>query len=395
MSDSGICIIGGGIGGVAAAVALARSGIHAEVFERAPRLTEVGSGLSLWPNATRALRELGLLEDVVVRSGVSTKFLVRRNDGRVLMDLNIGATDVPALCTHRADLLDILMTRLKSTATPVHLDHELEQLDMTGSKPVVTFRNGVRREFDAVIGADGIRSRVRAKLFGNTDPTFRGYMICRGVGFYEGPNMPAFTHSESWGAGRRFGILTMAGKDTPGRFTWYGTANDRRDANGNTIGTASWSRDADTRKRELLEAFADWHEPIPQLIASTPAETIHLHGAYDRPSLKHWSRGAVTLLGDAAHPLTPNLGQGGCLAIEDAVVLAKCVVGASSMPHAFRQYEELRMSRTRHLTERSALLGWIGQWENRGMVAVRQAVTGMLPARIFENNLRRVYSYQV
>ncbi len=392
MADPTICIVGGGIGGVAAAVALSHAGVRSEIYERSTALSEIGSGLSLWPNATRALRELGLLDQVVARSGVSEKFLVRRDNGRVLMDLKLGATDVPAVCIHRADLLDILLTRI--LPEQVHLGHEFADLNATGIKPVVTFTNGVRREFDAVIGADGIRSRVRAKISGAEEPTFRGYMICRGVGNYDGPNMPPLAHSETWGKGRRFGILTMGHANGHRRFTWYGTTNLRRRADRSADGKPGWSRDPHTRKNELLEAFADWHEPIPQLIESTPADSILLHGAYDRPPLKRWSHGAVTLLGDAAHPLTPNLGQGGCLAIEDAVVLAKCVARASSIPEAFRAYERLRTARTRHLTERSRLLGWIGQWENPAMVFVRQAVTSVLPEVVFERNLRRVYSYQ-
>ena len=158
MSQPRIGIIGGGIGGVAAAVALGRFGIAADVYERAPRLAEIGSGLSLWPNATRALREMGLLDDVVARSGAATNFLVRRNDGRVLMDLGVGVSDVPALCTHRADLLDIMLARVP--ADQIHLGHELESLNSIDPKPVVSFKNGVRREYDAVIGADGIRSRA-------------------------------------------------------------------------------------------------------------------------------------------------------------------------------------------------------------------------------------------
>lgn len=384
MPHPSICIIGGGIGGVATAVALGRFGIAADVYERAPRLAEIGSGLSLWPNATRALREMGLLDEVIARSGASTNFLVRRNDGRVLMDLGVGVFDVPALCTHRADLLDIMLARVP--AQRIRLGHELESLDHTGVLPVVRFKNGVQREYHAVIGADGIRSRVRAELFGESDPIFRGYMICRGVGEYHGANMPAGRHSETWGVGRRFGILTMG----RGRYTWYGTANVRRRS-----GKGGWSDDPHTRKQQLVDAFDEWHEPIPQLIGSTPAESILKHGAYDRSPLKHWGKGAVTLLGDAAHPLTPNLGQGGCMAIEDALTLAKCVAGGDSIPQALRAYEAVRAPRTRHLTGRSLLLGWIGQWENRALVAARQTVTGMLPAKLFEYNLRRVYSHQV
>ncbi len=384
MAQPSICIIGGGIGGVATAVALRRLGVAADVYERAPKVGEVGSGLSLWPNATRALRDMGLLEELKAKSGDATHFLVRREDGRVLMDLELGGFEVPALCTHRADLLSVMLDHVP--AESIHLGHELEALVEAGGRLRVRFKNGQERECDAVIGADGIRSRVRASLFGEAEPVFRGYTISRGVGFYSGSNMPAQHNSETWGPGKRFGILAMGA----GRFTWYGTTNL-----GRTIRPTGWSTDPGARKQELLSAFADWHEPIPQLIASTPAESILRNDAHDRTPLRHWGKGAVTLLGDAAHPLTPNLGQGGCLAIEDAWTLANCVRASSDMPHAFRAYEALREPRTRHLTERSLLLGWVGQWEHPVLVSCRQQVTRMLPARLFERNLKRIYSYEV
>jgi 2-polyprenyl-6-methoxyphenol hydroxylase-like FAD-dependent oxidoreductase len=139
--------------------------------------------------------------------------------------------------------------------------------------------------------------------------------------------------------------------------------------------------------------FAGWHEPVERLIAATEENTILKNGAYDLAPLKRWGQARITLLGDAAHPCTPNLGQGGCMAPEDALVLAKSLSTEGSVEAALRRYESLRRQRTRHVQHRSLLMGNIGQWENRLMAAGRQVVTGMLPARLFERNLRRVYSY--
>ena len=117
--------------------------------------------------------------------------------------------------------------------------------------------------------------------------------------------------------------------------------------------------------------------------------------AYDVAPLHRWGKARVVLLGDAAHACTPNLGQGGGMALEDAAVLAKCIANESSAVVALRRYEDLRRQRTRHIQQRSRLMGAIGQWENRVFVAGRRVVTGLLPARLFEYNLRRVYSYEV
>lgn len=368
-------IIGGGIGGVATAAALHRFGIHATVYERAPRLEEVGAGMMLWPNATRVLETLGLLDAVASRSGLNTHFLVRANCGKILMNIALGKFDVPALCTRRSDLLDSLLSALP--AQRVRLGKEFTDLEQAKSKVRIHFTDGSIEEHDAVIGADGIRSRVRAQLFGISDPVYRGYSVWRGIGAYDGGAIRRGHNSETWGPGSRFGILDLG----QGRFTWYATANgDKRTTH------------PDERKSELLQRFAGWHDPIPALIEST--ESILENGAYDLPPLRHWTSGGVTLLGDAAHPCTPNLGQGGGMALEDALVLARCVSDERSIESALRRYESLRRRRTRHIQQRSLWMGHVGQWQNRAVVAGRRAVTSLLPAALFEHNLRRVYSYE-
>jgi 2-polyprenyl-6-methoxyphenol hydroxylase-like FAD-dependent oxidoreductase len=153
-----IGIIGGGIGGVAAAVALHRAGIHATVYERATELREVGAGMTLWPNATRVLRELGALERVAALSGPNQHFLVRSSAGSILMDIGLGHFDVPALCTRRSDLLDALISALP--AGRVRLGNDFAYLDRQESSVGVHFADHASVEHDFVIGADGIRSRV-------------------------------------------------------------------------------------------------------------------------------------------------------------------------------------------------------------------------------------------
>ena len=378
MPEAYIGIVGGGIGGVAAAVALHQSGIDAVVYERAPELREVGAGMMLWPNATRVLRSFGLLEDVLARSGSSTHFLVRASSGAVLMNIALGEFDVPAVCMRRSDLLTVLLGALPRGS--IRLGHTLSKLEQSRDKVSISFEDGLVAEHDAVIGADGIQSRVRRELFGHSDPIYRGYTVWRGVARYEGGAIQPGANSETWGAGKRFGILNVG----PSKFTWYASANvppDHVDAPGG-------------RKRELHEAFRGWHEPIADLIEATTDDEIMKNGAYDLQPLPRWGEGRVTLLGDAAHPCTPNLGQGGCMALEDAAVLAKCFDQESPPEVALRRYESLRRQRTRHIQQRSRLMGEIGQWENRVFVAGRRVVTGLLPAWPFEHNLRRTYSYE-
>ena len=375
-SKFSIGIIGGGIGGVAAAVAFHRAGIQATVYERANELREVGAGMMLWPNATRVLKELGVLDGVAALSGPNRHFLVRSRTGTILMNIGLGHFDVPALCTRRSDLLAALISALP--AERIRLGHDFESFEEKHASVGVHFSDGVSVEHDFLIGADGIRSRVRSQLLGICEPVYRGYTIWRGLARLPGV-VPTGSNSETWGRGKRFGILNTGGD----RFTWYATANT----------DPGHADSAEGRQRELLQMFAGWHEPVESLIAATDEGAILKNGAYDLPPLKRWGHGRVMLLGDAAHPCTPNLGLGGCMALEDALVLAKSFGKEASPELALRRYESLRRERTRHVQQRSLLMGHIGQWESLLIGAGRQVVAGMLPAKIFERNLRRVYSY--
>ena len=377
MGAESIGIVGGGIGGIATAVVLHQAGLNAVVYEKAPRLREVGAGMMLWPNATRVLREFGLLQEVVAHSGRNTHFLVRKRNGKILMSIALGSFEVPAVCMRRADLLSILLTALPPER--LRLGYELEHLKQDSRTVCLYFKDSRMEEHDAVIGADGIRSKVRTELFGFSDPIYRGYTIWRGLARYEGDALPPGCNSESWGKGMRFGILNTGHR----RFTWYATANR----------PANHPDSASRRKCEVQQLFNGWHEPIADFLESMDENEILKNGALDCALLRRWGRGAVTLLGDAAHPCTPNLGQGGCMALEDAVVLAKCLGSGLPLRTALRQYEALRRHRTRHIQQRSLLMGYIGQWRAPLFVNGRNIVTRMLPARLIERNLRRVYSY--
>jgi 2-polyprenyl-6-methoxyphenol hydroxylase-like FAD-dependent oxidoreductase len=371
-----IGIIGGGIGGVAAAVALHRVGISATVYERATEIREVGAGMMLWPNATRVLKELGLLETVTACSGPNEHFLVRASTGALLMKIGLGQFEVPALCTRRSELLEALLSALPPGC--VQLGQTFDRFENGKNKVKIHMVGRGTVEHDFLVGADGIRSRVRRQLLGVYEPIYRGYMVWRGIARLTGA-VATGSNSETWGRGKRFGILNTGGD----WFTWYATAN-----------TGPGHADSPNgRKQELLRMFAGWHEPVECLISATDEVKILKNGAYDLAPLKRWGHGRVMLLGDAAHPCTPNLGLGGCLALEDGLVLAKAFRKEASTDVALLRYEATRRERTRHVQRRSRLIGHIGQWENQLAAGGRQLVTSMLPARIFERNLRRVYSY--
>ena len=363
---------------MAAALALHRAGQDVMVFERAPAFAEVGTGMSLWPNATRILQSLGLLDQVRARGEEVTQFNLHRPNGRMISTVNMTGYPTPALCMHRAELHRTLYQPLPSRCL---VNNEVFQSFAQDDDGVTAkFASGREARADGLIGADGINSLIRAQLHGAEPAAYRGYCIWRGLAPDPGGLVRGHI-SETWGAGQRFGIMPIG----QGRICWYATRN----------GPRSQPDAAEGRKAEVLELFRDWHGPIPALIAVTPAASILKNDACDRPSLRQWGRGVVTLLGDSAHPMTPNVGQGACMAIEDAACLAKLLPGAADVAAGFRNYERLRRTRTAFIARQSRRIGMIGQWKNPLMVRGRDFITRLVLARPPELQLIAVYSYEV
>ena len=370
-------IVGGGIGGLAAAVALHQAGIHVTVYEQAPELREAGAGLMLWPNGSRIMRDWGLLPAVTARAGRASHFVLRRPNGAVLMKIPVDAFETPALCLRRADLLALLTAAFP--AAQIRLGHALTELVEQGDQVRLRFASGTEAWHDAVIGADGIHSFVRAALGDRTLPIYHGYIIWRGVTEYDGSAIESGGNSEAWGRGQRFGLLDTG----QGRYTWYATANLPADHPDEPAG----------RRAELLGRFAGWHSSVTAVIERTPESAILKNGAFDLPRLERWGAGRITLLGDAAHPCTPNLGQGACLALEDAATLARCVARTAPVSEALRRYETLRQDRSSHLQQRSRWLGALGQWSDDFAATARNQIASWLPPAWLNSSLRRVYGF--
>lgn len=366
MSKGTIAIIGGGIGGIAAGIALLKAGFAVKVFERAGQLREAGAGVSLWPNGTGILDELGVLPSVLSQGQPGTHFLLRSNSGELLMNIKTAEADTPTICVHRADLLRALAGAFPQEC--VCLGHELTAAQVSSGKVHLQFSNQNSFVCDGVVGADGIRSRVRNMLVSSDQPSYRGYTIFRGLADAH-PALPVGCNLESWGSGRRFGILAI-GKN---KVCWYATTN-----------TPDPRRRADYGKEQLQHMFSAWHHPIPELVAATDPSDILVNSACDIGPFRSWGAAPVTLLGDAAHALTPNLGQGACMALEDAFVLATCLSARATVAEGFRRYESLRFPHARSAVLRSRWLGHVGQWEGRMAVSLRNVITRLLPAQLFE-----------
>ncbi|MEV4076486.1 FAD-dependent monooxygenase [Nonomuraea fuscirosea] len=342
-------VIGGGVGGLAAGVALRRKGWDVTVLERVPVIEPVGSGLAISANALKALDAVGLGDRIRALSAAEGPFGVRRSDGRWM----VHATEADA----DADYGDSVVVLLRATLMEVLLDalgHDRLLLG-TAVKDVDADRGVVRTEAgdldaDLVVAADGIHSATRRALFpGHPGPAYSGVTAWRGLVPRGGLTVP---RSESWGRGTVFGVHLLAGDVV------YFYATDVLPA-----GTVH----ADERE-ELLRRFGGWHEPIPALLrAADPAMIIRNDIHHQARPLPAFHRGRVALVGDAAHAMTPNLGQGACQAIEDGVVLAHVAGGDLAA------YSAARVERTTKIVQRSMTLCRMSKIRNPAAVWLRDA----------------------
>jgi 2-polyprenyl-6-methoxyphenol hydroxylase-like FAD-dependent oxidoreductase len=349
-------IVGGGIGGLAAAVALRRVGIELVVFERAQRLETVGAGLTLSPNAVRALDRLGIGDAVRAVSGRGRQLLVRATTGRTLVKVEL-EDPLEMLGVHRADLQRILA----EAAGDVRLGMEVTDVE------------SVAADADVVVGADGIDSVVRASLHGPDPPLYAGYDGWRAVAEFDDERVRG-RFCETWGCADRFGLIPLGG----GRVYWF------------------VSESGDQGERQPFgRRFADWHEPIPEVVAATPDAALSMTPIQWRKPLRAWGRGKVTLLGDAAHAMTPDLGQGAGQALEDAVVLAATLRGAGAVEAGLRAYERERLARTTPIVKRSRQLGRLASASRPWTCALRDALIAGTPERVQRRQQEQILEYEL
>jgi 2-polyprenyl-6-methoxyphenol hydroxylase-like FAD-dependent oxidoreductase len=338
-------IIGAGIGGLAVGIALRQAGWEPTVYEAAEELRPLGAGLSIWPNGVRALRKLGLGE--FAGSALRTGGALRRSDGKILAEFDPAALEkrfgAPLIGLHRADLHEALIGELGTDR--MRLGARLAGYE----DGELRFADGGTRRAGLIVGADGINSAMREALIGDGEPRDSGYVAYRGVSRASIDEVSG----EWWAPNADSGLLHLG----EGRVYWYLAYRGNPDP-------------------DALSARAGEFDPvIGRAIEATPPEEVLVHRLYDRDPVGSWSKGSATLLGDAAHPMLPFLGQGACQALEDAVAIGVAVAAAESVPAALAEFESARVKRTAKLVKGSRQ-------------AARIAILGAGPGRLRDALIR-------
>jgi 2-polyprenyl-6-methoxyphenol hydroxylase-like FAD-dependent oxidoreductase len=354
MSGRAIAIVGAGMGGLAAAATLRGIGMDVHVYEQAARFARVGAGIQMMPNSMKVLRRIGIEDRLRSTSFKPYSHMNRQWDtGEVLRELPMPESlfGAPYFCMHRADLTDALAAAIPQEI--VRFGKKLVGLEATSSQVELTFADGTTALADAVIGADGVHSRVREIVIGPDAPIHKGRIAYRAVfpsallgGRDVGPS-----RTKWWGPDRHIVIYYV----THSRSEVYFVTSVPEPAEWLT--PESWS--AKGNVEDVRAAYEGFHADVRAVLEACP--DCHKWAILEREPLPTWSDGPVALLGDACHPMTPYMAQGAATAIEDAAVLARCIegVGGEDIEAAFRRYEAHRKPRTSRIQAISSANTWM------------------------------------
>lgn len=371
-------IIGGGIGGLATAIALLQAGWQVRVFERAPKIEAVGAGLTLWHNAIKAMDSLGLGEVLLKHSLEDLHGGIMDWRGELLLKIadpqQFGIDGPLMIGLHRADLHAMLAEALPPGVLQTGAQFDRFTQDRNGV--MAFFADGHVEQGDLLIGADGLRSKVRSQLFGFQEPVYSGQAAWRAVIPASAINLREPVGFEAWGHGELFGMVPLSKE----QIYWFAAVN-------RPLGSQDPPEGC---KAELLSIFAGWLDPVERLIEATPEAKILRNDIFDRDPINAWSSGRVVLLGDAAHPMCPNLGQGACQALEDAVVLGQELRRSADLSEALQSYERRRVKRANQILLASRQMKNLTHVPYSWACFLRDQTLQILPNRIQTSQIKSV-----
>lgn len=373
-------VIGAGPGGLAAAIGLRRAGIDVVVCEKSPELKSAGSGLTLWPNASRALDAIGMLAEVTGGCLPLSRIAMKNWRDRELFSDSLSSVDDGGRLVSVAMARDELIGRLARPVVDAILTNaNLVGIEQTATCIVARLADGRELTGDLMVAADGLHSAARRLFVANDrEVSFAGYTVWRGILKVQLGHSAGIT----WiGPGKQFGLFPMAG----GRAYWFASCRAREGEFG----------DRESMRRAVAAAMADAPGIIPEIVAGTEAAAMLQADVYDRSPISQWVFGRLALLGDAAHPAQPTLGQGACQAMEDAATLAAAVSGTHAATDALRAYQQHRMKRANGFVAEARRMGVIGLWRSAMACWLRERMMGAMPGGMRRKQLAKMFAFEL
>jgi 2-polyprenyl-6-methoxyphenol hydroxylase-like FAD-dependent oxidoreductase len=373
-------VVGGGIGGLSSAIALERQGVEAVVLESAPDIatSSTGTGLHIWPNAMVPLQQAGIADEIVAGAAQITRGQFQSWRGPMLTDFPVmeltEETGVPAVGIDRHELHGVLAEALKDTS--IRTDSRVTAVDQDADGVSARLADGSEVTGDVLVAADGARSTIRSQLHGEQTRDYAGYAIWRTIVDYDHEDIPVGLFRVIWGRGCRFVFFHVR----PGRLYWSSVSVAPEGGGDPDAG----------RKAGVAERHRGWPAPIERVIDATPEESIGRMDTYEYKPLDSWTDRRVTLLGDSAHPMTFNLGQGACQAIEDAFALAEELAKDGDAAAALGRYEDRRREYTSKLMKQSRQIGSVAKWQNPLAVRFREQLQRRVIAKQLGDAARSV-----
>lgn len=373
-------IAGGGISGLTLAIALRRKGLQVSVYEQASPIKPLGAGLVLAGNAMKALAQIGIDQGVVKAGKVLQKLTIKNQQGSILTETDSEEVSrkfgvINNFAIHRADLHETLLRYLP--AETIKLGKTCIDFEQSADGVQLHFQDGSVEETDYVIGCDGIHPVFREKLVPLHKPRYAGYTCWRAVINNIPSTVSPDETSESWGPGKRFGIVPLANN----KLYWFACLNAKQ----NDPAMKAY------KITDLITTFQNFHAPVSDILRSTSDDQLLWNDIIDLKPLDRFAFNNIVLVGDAAHATTPNMGQGACMAIEDAAVLANCLSRDDEPARAFQKFESIRLERTKKIVSESWRLGRVAQLEHPLLIRLRNSVVRATPAKVMEKQLKFLY----
>ena len=375
-----ITVIGAGIGGLTTAIALQQRGHEVTVFESATQLASAGKGIWVPTNALLVLDRLGLGEAIANRGIVLDRIEVHDTNQGLLQELDLLPLQEEfgrrTLSILRSELQEELISTLEDGS--LHLGKRCRLVESIDSEVHVLFEDDTQITSDLVVGADGIHSVVRESVTPKTAPRSSGQTCSLGISNFQMPRGLLNTAREVWGGADRFGFSAVGSNQV----YWYAP----------TTRAQVPKLTPDDHLATLQSRYSLFPEPIPQLLEDTPMSSLVQVDLQDFDPLQQWHRDRIVLVGDAAHAMTPNLGQGGAQAIEDGLVLAQVLTNEQSLENALFAFERFRRRKATRLVKRARWLGRVAHWQHPWARTSRNLLMRSAPRQLGLNQLRALYT---